>query len=186
MLIVVWLTLGIDQYPLVLFWSRYGAEQGRPELRRAIAETFYPGIRQADEIFVSDGAKCDAGRLQMMFGTNRSVAVQDPSYPVYVDTSVIQGSTGNYNESREGFDGIEYMLCSAENGFFPDLSMVRRHFYLCSCGGWADVSSMDHTATACSSAENQHWLLSSWLLRPWYCNEPEVACARAGAPGKSF
>eukprot|EP00803_Ostreobium_quekettii_P003671 evm.model.scf_66EXC.14 EVM.evm.TU.scf_66EXC.14 scf_66EXC:126003-130407(-) len=105
-------------------YSGYGAEQGRPDLREAIAKAFYPGLRKADEIFVSDGAKCDAGRLQMMFGVDRTVAVQDPSYPVYVDTTVIQGSTGNYNPASEGFDGIEYMLCNADNGFFPDLSKV--------------------------------------------------------------
>lgn len=106
-------------------YSGYGAEQGRGELRTAIAEKFYPGMCSADEIFVSDGSKCDIGRLQMMFGTSRSVAVQDPSYPVYVDTSVIQGSSGNYNPGSEGFDGIEYMICNADNGFFPDLSKAK-------------------------------------------------------------
>lgn len=105
-------------------WFRYGAEQGRGDLREAIAEKFYPEMRSADEIFVSDGSKCDIGRIQMMFGMARSVAVQDPSYPVYVDTSVIQGCTQEYNPESEGFDGIEYMLCNADNGFFPDLSKV--------------------------------------------------------------
>lgn len=103
---------------------RYGAEQGRGDLREAIAEKFYPEMRSPDEIFVSDGSKCDIGRIQMMFGTARSVAVQDPSYPVYVDTSVIQGCTKEYNADTEGFDGIEYMLCNADNSFYPDLSKV--------------------------------------------------------------
>ena len=63
--------------------------------------------------------------LQMMFGSNHTVAVQDPSYPVYVDTSVIMGMTGGYNEGRGNFDNIEYMSCQPGNDFFPDLSKVR-------------------------------------------------------------
>ncbi|GMH43820.1 hypothetical protein BSKO_11754 [Bryopsis sp. KO-2023] len=105
-------------------YSGYGAEQGKPVLREAIAKRFYPGVRDASEIFVSDGSKCDIGRIQMMFGTARTVAVQDPSYPVYVDTSVIMGSSQNHNAESQGFDGIEYMLCNADNGFFPDLSKI--------------------------------------------------------------
>jgi hypothetical protein len=57
-----------------------------------------------------------------MFGANKSVAVQDPSYPVYVDTTVMLGNTGGHNGT--GFDGVEYMLCTPENNFFPDLSKV--------------------------------------------------------------
>ena len=63
--------------------------------------------------------------VQMMFGSNHTVAVQDPSYPVYVDTSVIMGMTGGYNEGRGNFDNIEYMSCQPANDFFPDLSKVR-------------------------------------------------------------
>eukprot|EP00210_Caulerpa_lentillifera_P009337 g8901.t1 len=107
-------------------YSGYGAEQGRSDLRQAIADTFYPDKRTADEIFVSDGSKCDIGRLQLMFGQSRSVAVQDPSYPVYVDTSVIQGFTKDYNSEAGRFDGIQYMLCNVENGFFPDLANIDR------------------------------------------------------------
>ena len=61
--------------------------------------------------------------MQVMFGTNKSVAVQDPSYPVYVDTTVMMGNTGNHNGT--GFDNVQYMLCTPENNFFPDLSKVR-------------------------------------------------------------
>ena len=60
----------------------------------------------------------------MMFGQNASVAAQDPSYPVYVDSSVIMGMTGDYNASSKAFDGLEYMTCRPENDFFPDLSQV--------------------------------------------------------------
>lgn len=61
--------------------------------------------------------------LQVMFGANKTIAAQDPSYPVYVDTTVMMGNTGNHNGT--GFDGIEYMVCKPENNFFPDLSKVR-------------------------------------------------------------
>jgi hypothetical protein len=60
---------------------------------------------------------------QVMFGTNKTIAAQDPSYPVYVDTTVMLGNTGTHNGT--GFDGIEYMVCTPENNFFPDLSKVR-------------------------------------------------------------
>lgn len=78
-------------------WRRYGTSEGKEPLREAIANTFYPNMRASNEIFVSDGSKCDIGRLQMMFGGAHSVSVQDPSYPVYLDTSVMMGMTGQYS-----------------------------------------------------------------------------------------
>ncbi|KAK3151360.1 hypothetical protein QOZ80_3AG0244910 [Eleusine coracana subsp. coracana] len=108
-------------------YSGYGAEQGEKKLRSAIAATYYPdlGIEDAD-IFVSDGAKCDISRLQVLFGSNVSIAVQDPSYPAYVDSSVIMGQTGLYQQDVQKYGNIEYMRCTPENGFFPDLSTVAR------------------------------------------------------------
>ncbi|KAF5836315.1 LL-diaminopimelate aminotransferase [Dunaliella salina] len=107
-------------------YSGYGAEQGQGPLREGLAAHFYPnGLRSADEIFVSDGSKCDIARMQMMFGSNPTVAVQDPSYPVYVDSSVMMGMTGEFKEGS-GYDGVNYMLCRPENEFFPDLSKVPR------------------------------------------------------------
>lgn len=93
----------------------YGPEQGIELLRKEIARVIYKDIVDKDEIFVSDGAKCDISRIQMLFGKTSSVAVQDPAYPVYVDTSLIMGH-----------DNIHYMPCSEENDFFPDLSKVPR------------------------------------------------------------
>jgi LL-diaminopimelate aminotransferase len=115
-------------------YSGYGAEQGQSDLREKIATKLYKGIIQADEVFVSDGAKCDIMRLQQMFGSQVTSAVQDPSYPVYVDTSVMMGQTGNLNESSRQYNGIVYMPCSAENGFFPDYASLPRAdvVYLCS------------------------------------------------------
>ena len=61
-----------------------------------------------------------------MFGSGVTVAVQDPSYPVYVDGSVLTGASGTYNEANGNFDGITYMRCTADNSFFPDLSNTPR------------------------------------------------------------
>ncbi|XP_059445937.1 LL-diaminopimelate aminotransferase, chloroplastic-like [Corylus avellana] len=108
-------------------YSGYGAEQGEKALRAAIASTFYRNLGiEEDDIFVSDGAKCDLSRLQVVFGANVTIAVQDPSYPVYVDSGVIMGQTGLFQKDDQKFGGIEYMKCTPENGFFPDLSSVSR------------------------------------------------------------
>lgn len=107
-------------------YSGYGPEQGIAALRKKIAETLYEGVVAPDEIFVSDGAKCDISRLQQVFGSRVTVAVQDPSYPVYVDTAVMQGQTGMFDEARGQFDRIAYMKCDAGNDFFPDLDKVPR------------------------------------------------------------
>lgn len=107
-------------------YSGYGDEQGMTALRHAVAEKIYRGLVSGDEVFISDGAKPDTGRLQMLFGAEVSVAVQDPSYPVYVDSAVIIGQTGGFNEQTRQFDGIVYLPCTPENGFFPDLSTTPR------------------------------------------------------------
>ncbi|PRQ22153.1 putative LL-diaminopimelate aminotransferase [Rosa chinensis] len=108
-------------------YSGYGPEQGEKPLRTAIAKTFYDNLGiEEDDIFVSDGAKCDISRLQVLFGEDKTIAVQDPSYPAYVDSSVIMGQTGQYQKSVEKFANIEYMRCTPDNGFFPDLSSTNR------------------------------------------------------------
>ncbi|KAK1431245.1 hypothetical protein QVD17_14564 [Tagetes erecta] len=108
-------------------YSGYGAEQGEKQLRAKLASTFYANLGiEEDDIFVSDGAKSDISRLQVLFGSNVTMAVQDPSYPAYVDSSVIIGQTGQFQKDIEKFANIEYMKCSPENDFFPDLSKVSR------------------------------------------------------------
>ena len=104
------------------------------KLKTRISKNWYNDIISPDEIIVSDGSKPDCGRLFFLFGNDVSVAVQDPAYPVYVDGSVMIGATGNYNSDSEEFDSIEYMRCTAENDFFPDLSKVKRTdlIYICS------------------------------------------------------
>jgi LL-diaminopimelate aminotransferase len=74
----------------------------------------------ADEIFISDGSKCDTGNILEIFGQNNIIAVQDPVYPVYVDTSVMGGRTGKYQSSGY-YEGLVYLPCTAENGFIPEI-----------------------------------------------------------------
>jgi LL-diaminopimelate aminotransferase len=96
-------------------YKGYGPEQGYEELKAAIAKTLYHDKILSNEVFISDGAKCDIGRLQTLFGPKVSIAVQDPSYPVYVDGSIMHG-----------VEKIVYMPCLPENQFFPDLDTVER------------------------------------------------------------
>lgn len=113
-------------------YSGYGDEQGNSALRAKIAEVWYKGLASADEVFISDGAKCDIARIQTLFGSKVKVAVQDPSYPVYVDGSVIIGAAGK--NSGNGYKGVTYMPCVPENNFFPDLSKIKKNslIYFCS------------------------------------------------------
>lgn len=102
----------------------YAPDLGYEFLRTAIAKNDYADRGcsiSADEIFVSDGAKSDSGNIQEIFGVDNKVAVCDPVYPVYVDTNVMAGRTGEYNRDRENFDGVIYMPCLEENGFLPEL-----------------------------------------------------------------
>ena len=86
----------------------------------------------ADEIFVSDGAKCDCGNIQEIFGLDNKVAVCDPVYPVYVDSNVMAGRTGTYDEAADNFRNVIYMPCRKENGFMPELPKEKPDLiYLC-------------------------------------------------------
>ena len=113
----------------------YAPDLGYEFLRRAIAKNDYQDRGcdiAADEIFVSDGAKSDSGNIQEIFGTDNKVAVCDPVYPVYVDTNVMAGRTGEYTRVRENCDGEIYMPCRKENGFLPEFpSEVPDLIYLC-------------------------------------------------------
>lgn len=116
-------------------YSGYGDDSaGEPALREKIAAVLYDGLVSADEVFVSDGAKCDVGRIQQLFGSQVPVAVQDPAYPVYVDGSVMVGAAGKTPATAAGYQDIVYMPCLPENDFFPDLSVVKRDslIYFCS------------------------------------------------------
>ncbi len=102
----------------------YAPDKGYDFLRNAIADNDYRNRGcdiEADEIFVSDGAKCDSGNIQEIFGLDNKIAVCDPVYPVYVDTNVMAGRTGNYNPNAQNYDGMIYMPCVEENNFVPEL-----------------------------------------------------------------
>ena len=113
----------------------YGPEQGYDFLREAIVLHDYAarGVKlEADEIFVSDGAKSDCGNIGDIFGLDNVVAVCDPVYPVYVDTNAMAGRAGEYNEASGMWSRLHYMPCTAENGFSPEIPRGKVDIiYLC-------------------------------------------------------
>jgi LL-diaminopimelate aminotransferase len=112
----------------------YGPEQGYEFLRHAIAENDYRarGLEIADdEIFVSDGSKCDSGNILDIFGHQNRIAVMDPVYPVYVDTNVMAGHTGEA-DSTGAYSGLVYLACNPANQFVPSIPDERVDLiYLC-------------------------------------------------------
>ena len=125
----------VDEMANAETFHGYAPDLGYEFLRSAIAKNDYEarGCQiSADEIFVSDGAKSDSGNIQEIFGTDNKVAVCDPVYPVYVDTNVMAGRTGDYNKKNENFDGVIYMPCLEDNGFLPELPVETPDIiYLC-------------------------------------------------------
>ncbi len=116
-------------------YTGYGDEQGNTNLRQALAGYYRSfGIELADdEFFVSDGAKADAANIQEIFGRDNIVAVQDPAYPVYVDSNVAGGRTGLYNVEKGCYDGFVYLPSTVENGFIPEPPTEKVDLiYLCS------------------------------------------------------
>jgi LL-diaminopimelate aminotransferase len=112
----------------------YGPEQGYTWLREKIAAQDFQARGcdiSADEIFISDGSKCDNGNILDIFGDNNSIAVTDPVYPVYVDTNVMAGHTGEANEKGE-YGGLVYLPVTAENNFTAQIpSQPVDLIYLC-------------------------------------------------------
>lgn len=100
----------------------YGPEQGYEFLRSAIVENDFKGLGiEKDEIFVSDGAKCDCGNIVDIFCGKNKVAITDPVYPVYIDTNVMSGRSGIYNSESAKYENIVYMPVTKENNFVPEL-----------------------------------------------------------------
>ncbi|MGI6005334.1 MAG: LL-diaminopimelate aminotransferase [Christensenellales bacterium] len=102
----------------------YGPELGYDFLREAVCQYDYAprGVRiEPDEVFISDGAKCDVGNIQEIFSPDSVIAVTDPVYPVYVDSNVMAGRSGAFNEALGQYENIAYLPCTAENGFVPGL-----------------------------------------------------------------
>ena len=113
----------------------YGPEQGYEFLRKAIVEKDYKkrGVDlELDEIFVSDGAKCDCGNIVDIFAQDNKVAITDPVYPVYLDTNVMSGRSGEYDENSGTYKNIVYLPVTAENNFMPELPKEKVDMiYLC-------------------------------------------------------
>ncbi len=113
----------------------YAPDLGYEFLRSAIAKNDYQARGceiGADEIFISDGAKCDSGNIQEIFARDSKIAVCDPVYPVYVDTNVMAGRTGVYDPEKETWSEVIYMPCTKETGFLPELPKeIPDIIYLC-------------------------------------------------------
>lgn len=110
----------VDEMAVDASFHGYGPEQGYDFLREAIAKNDFQdrGCKiEADEVFVSDGAKCDSGNFQEIFASDITVAVTDPVYPVYVDTNVMAGRTGEASDGR--YQGLVYLDGNRDNGFLP-------------------------------------------------------------------
>ncbi|NGX61975.1 MAG: LL-diaminopimelate aminotransferase [Chlamydiae bacterium] len=114
-------------------YTGYGETHGKWLLREKISEVIYNSKVSPDEIFISDGAKCDVGRMQLLFSRNVPVALQDPVYPAYMGASVLSGKTGGAQDGGS-YEGIHYLPCTPENGFTPDVTTLPPGtlLYLCS------------------------------------------------------
>lgn len=123
----------VDEMAVDAGFRGYGPEQGYSFLREAIAVHDFQARGadiHADEIFVSDGAKCDTGNIQELFSQETRVAIPDPVYPVYLDTNVMAGRTGNYKDGR--YEGIVYLDSTRENNYVPALPLEKVDLiYLC-------------------------------------------------------
>jgi LL-diaminopimelate aminotransferase len=113
---------GVEEMAADSTFRGYGPEQGYDFLREAVAVNDYQSAGaevQADEVFISDGSKCDCGNIQELFAVNAKIAVPDPVYPVYVDTNVMAGRTAAWSEGRYG--GLVYLESTADNHYVPAL-----------------------------------------------------------------
>jgi LL-diaminopimelate aminotransferase len=114
----------------------YGPEQGYEFLRQAIVDNQYASLGiSADEVFISDGSKCDTGNILDIFGKGNMIAITDPVYPVYVDTNVMAGNTGDADE-KGAYAGLLYLECNAANGFVAEVPSEKAEkkadlIYLC-------------------------------------------------------
>lgn len=132
----------------------YAPDLGYEFLRRAIVDNDYAPRGcdvSIDEIFISDGAKCDCGNIQELFAVDNKVAVCDPVYPVYVDSNVMAGRTGTYDPETERWSDVIYMPCTRENHFVPEFPETEpQMIYLCNPN--------NPTGTTITKAQLQDWV----------------------------
>ena len=143
----------VDEMGSAAGFRGYGPEQGYDFLIDAIRENDYAarGVSiDRDEIFVSDGSKCDSGNIQEIFGTDNVVALTDPVYPVYLDTNVMAGRTGEAGPDGR-YGGVVYLPMTADNGFCPELPKAKVDLiYLCSPN--------NPTGAVASRADLERWV----------------------------
>ena len=132
----------------------YAPDLGYEFLRNAMAKNDYQDRGcdiKADEVFISDGAKCDSGNIQEIFAKDNKIAVCDPVYPVYVDTNVMAGRTGSYDTDKETWSDVIYMPCTEETDFAPELPKETPDIiYLCFPN--------NPTGSAITKAQLQEWV----------------------------
>lgn len=123
---------GVDEMATREGFKGYGPEQGYEFLRQAIVDHQFADLGiSADEVFISDGSKCDTGNILDIFGKGNVIAITDPVYPVYVDTNVMAGNTGDADE-KGAYEGLLYLPCNAANGFVADVPAAKADLiYLC-------------------------------------------------------
>ena len=144
----------VDEMGRMETFRGYGPEQGYDFLRNRIVENDYlaKGVSiAADEVFVSDGSKCDTGNIEEILGADCIVAVTDPVYPVYVDTNVMAGRAGDFDASQKRFSKLIYIETNEANGFEPEIPAGRVDVvYLCSPN--------NPTGTALGRAQLKKWV----------------------------
>ena len=144
----------VDEMGRAESFRGYAPDLGYDFLRNAIVKNDYEARGcevYADEIFVSDGAKSDSGNIQELFSADARIAVCDPVYPVYVDSNVMAGRTGTYDEKTGMWSDVIYMPCIMENGFVPEFPRETPDvIYLCLPN--------NPTGTTISKAQLQEWV----------------------------
>ena len=123
---------GVDEMASRDTFKGYGPEQGYEFLRQTIVDHQFADLGiSADEVFISDGSKCDTGNILDIFGKGNVIAITDPVYPVYVDTNVMAGNTGDADE-KGAYAGLLYLPCNAANHFVADVPTEKADLiYLC-------------------------------------------------------
>ncbi|MES2921562.1 MAG: LL-diaminopimelate aminotransferase [Verrucomicrobiota bacterium] len=123
---------GVDEMADRATFKGYGPEQGYEFLRQAIVDNQFADLGiSADEVFISDGSKCDTGNILDIFGKGNVIAITDPVYPVYVDTNVMAGNTGDADD-KGAYEGLLYLPCNAANKFVADVPTEKADLiYLC-------------------------------------------------------
>jgi len=133
--VIAALHVAVDEMAEEKSFRGYGPEQGYDFLLEKIVEVDYRarGIPlETNEVFVSDGSKCDVGNIQEIFSSDSVIAVTDPVYPVYVDSNVMAGRSGKYNKETNRYENIVYLPCTAENNFTPEFPSRKVDLiYLC-------------------------------------------------------